>query len=142
MIRTLWLVMAAAVSWVVACSCTWASVAEEAEASPEAGGRQLEERAISLLLNGTPEERLAVADHLLTEMDLDSQSGDGSLSREDVTDDLILVLRQETDDWIARTLLASLQWNNEPELERLRYEALALESVNLRATAIEHYRYY
>ena len=132
----------AAASWTLVALGPLSIGAGNAGTTPGAEARQGEERAIGILLNGAPEERLAVADHLLTEIDLDSGSGDGGLSLEEVTDDLILVLRQETDDWIGRTLLVSLQWNREPELERLRHEVLRLESVNLQATAIEHYRYY
>jgi hypothetical protein len=134
--------MAAAVSWAAACLCSAATGAEETETSPEADARHREEQAIDVLLNGTPEERLAIADHLSSNLDLNAQPGDGALSLDDLTDDLILALRQEQDDWIARTLLKSLQWRREPELNRLRHEALALDSVNLQATAIEHYQFY
>src|SRR5258706_4565282 len=97
---------------------------------------------MGILLNGTPEDRLQVADSLPRDLELDELPGASGPAADDVIDDLILVLRQEPDDWIARTLLNSIRWSRELELNRLRREALALPSVNLQAIAIDHYRYH
>jgi HEAT repeat protein len=59
---------------------------------------------------------------------------------EELVDGLVLVLREEPDDWIAWKLLDSIVWRRDGGFERLFRAALDSTSVNLRASAVHRYQ--
>jgi len=127
-----------------ATATTFPTTCVSADPETEAGetARLLEEEVIHTLQNGSPRERLRAAEEISITLELGTLGRDDpSRPLDDLADSLILVLRQETDDWIARTLLDSLLWEDNPALNRLFREALRSGSVNVRAMGIRHLEY-
>lgn len=99
-----------------------------------------EDKALAVLLTGTAQERLEVAENAAThlQLDWDSRTGD-SRSIEDLVDTLVYFVQQEEDDWISRALLDSLLWDDNPALNRLFRAAIDSNSVNLNGMGILHF---
>lgn len=97
---------------------------------------------LDTLVNGAPEERLEAAGRLYDRLPGSTSAKDASSSSmEEFVDSLDDALRLETDDWIARTLLESFVWNDNPPLNRLFRDSLGSASVNVRAVAVKHFAY-
>ena len=121
-----------------ATTMTLASVDSQPEEEPTL--EQREEEALQVLRNGSPEGRLEVAERIagVLRLGIFSEAEDSG-SPEDLVDGLILYLHQETDDWIARSLLDSLLWDDAPTVNRLFREALRSESINIQVMAIRRF---
>ena len=86
---------------------------------------------------GSPRERLNAAMQVGRILQVEGGERAETPTMEQLVDNLILVIRQEPDEWIARTLLDSLLWESGTEPNRLFRAALDAPSVNLQAVAVQ-----
>src|SRR5690349_10245407 len=142
MTRTRWLATAAAWSCVaILVSPPGRAADDPGSPAPDAAGDR-DARIIQALLFGGAEERLETAAHLPLDLRFEiGRHDDPAPATEALVGDLVLVLRQEPDEWIARTLLESLVWRTQRAFDPLFLEGLRSVSVNLQATAIGRYRF-
>lgn len=133
------IVLTALVAAAAAC-VTFLQATDESEGEDGPTPEERQEEVLQILRNGSPGERLEAANQIASTLQLGMfGEEDSSRSFEDLMDGLILVLHQETDDWIARTLLDALLWDDNAPMNRLFREALRSPSINIQAMAVRQF---